>query len=227
MIDTIIIPVLSRYDLLDRCIRSIRYAGTVVVIDNGGKLWDDEPRFWRLDGALSRVDEVHIIRLPTNLGVASSWNLGIKATPFSDGWLFLNADAWFEPGAYDEFAKDCRSDAVTQAGVPPWCCTHIGREVIAEVGLFCEQYHPAYMEDVDWERRARILGVDFISSLAAVGHDNSSTIKDDAALFERNAETHKANLELYHDRWARPDERGVPVDLEWSLDRRMMNAWES
>jgi GT2 family glycosyltransferase len=197
-----------------------------LIIDNGGELRDDDVRFWRVDGALDEVGEVFVLRMPTNLGVASSWNLGIKALPFAEGWLFLNSDAYFAPGAFDEFADQCSHDRVTQAGNQLWCCTHIGRDAINDVGLFCERFHPAYMEDVDWERRARIIGVDFVASKADVRHDNSSTIRSDATLGDANGETHARNFDYFKERWTRTDDRGLPVDAEWSLETRMVNAWE-
>jgi GT2 family glycosyltransferase len=39
-----------------------------------------------------------------------------------------------------------------------WACAWIGSEVVKDVGLFCEAFHPAYFEDNDYERRAVRLG---------------------------------------------------------------------
>jgi hypothetical protein len=74
-----IVPVLTRYDLLDRMIKSINYpVKDLVVIDNGAKGFNWQP-FWN-----QWVSKIWHIKLPSNLGVPASWNLGIKSLPQSD-----------------------------------------------------------------------------------------------------------------------------------------------
>lgn len=225
MIPTIIIPVLNRYDLLDRCIASIGEVERVIVIDNGDRLDDETLRFWKYDGHLVDAD-VRILPMPSNLGVASSWNLGVKMTPHSDGWLLLNSDAYFAEDSYAQLEEEVRRDAMVLAGNPPWCCAWIGADVVKRVGVFCERYYPAYMEDLDYERRAMIAGVDVIRSDAKVEHDNSSTIAADARIAERNRQTHANNRAFYDHRWATVGADGWPADAEWSLRTRLENSWE-
>ena len=54
-----------------------------------------------------QLDKIHapttcrgyrVIQPGHNLGVAASWNLGIKATPLADWWLICNSDIKFGPG---------------------------------------------------------------------------------------------------------------------------------
>ena len=225
MIDTIIIPVLNRYDLLDRCLASLGAAKNVIIIDNGFLLDELDIRLWRLDYGLRDVDRIHVVPCLSNLGVATSWNLGIKMSPHATGWLLLNNDAYFADGAYDVFAADTQDAMVVQAGSPPWCCTWISSEAVKRVGLFCERFYPAYMEDVDWERRARICGVDFASSSAVVHHDNSSTISSDDEMRAANQRTHATNHAFYEYRWANTAASGLPEQHEWSLSTRLGNDW--
>ena len=221
MIEVVIIPVLNRYDLLERAIESMGDIETLIVIDNGDGLPDHY-----LDTIQMRMIAKHryLWKMPENLGVATSWNLGIKATPHANGWLLLNSDAYFDAGAYNVLATDTTSYDVVQAGSPPWCCTWISSRAIMRVGLFCERFHPAYMEDVDWERRARIHGITFTQSEALVHHDNSSTIASDPVKAQRNQQTHAANHALYEYRWSR-SAGGVPADMEWSLSTRLQQSW--
>ena len=221
MIDVVIIPVLNRYDLLERCIESLEDVETLIVIDNGDGLPD-----YFLDTVQMRMiaKRRYLWKMPANLGVATSWNLGIKATPHATGWLLLNSDAHFDAMAFHTMAKDTERADVVQAGVPPWCCTWISANAIKRVGLFCERFHPAYMEDVDWERRAKMLGISFAMSDAVVHHDNSSTIASDPVKAQRNAETHAANHALYEYRWSRSG-GNVPADMEWSLATRLQQSW--
>ena len=221
-VPVIVIPVLNRYDLLERCIGSFDYpVGTLIVIDNGG-MASRTYCPWFIDR--QRIDDYRILSMPTNLGVSTSWNLGIKMTPYSDdGWLLLNSDAWFEPGALEQFHGDCSPDTITLAGDPGWCCAHIGRNVVAKIGLFCENFHPAYFEDNDYERRARAHGIHIVRSSARIRHENSSTISSDPTYAERNIASFQANQALYERRWGGSD---VPAYEEWNLDRRVELGWD-
>ena len=211
MITTIVIPVLNGFDKLERCMSTIPDSvANVLVIDNADSDWTH--------------DRARVLRMPSNLGVPQSWNLGIKAFPFEPGWLLLNHDAWFSDGAWDRFSADVGEDRITLAGSPPWCCAWIGRGVVDRVGLFCEVFYPAYMEDIDYERRARTIGIPVAYSDALVHHENSSTINSDYELARRNDVTHARNNAAYEHLWASVD-GGVPGVSEWSLRVRCENAW--
>ena len=216
MITNVIIPVLNRYDLLEECVDSLPIGLTTVIIDNGDSLIDE-----------AYYPVARVVRLPSNLGVPASWNLGIKLYPFAPGWLLLNSDARFEEGAFAEFEAECDSSRIVLAGSPPWCCAWIGRDVVDRVGLFCEAYYPAYNEDVDYEERARRLGVNVTFSHARVTHQNSSTIHSDPELQRKNALTHARNNQTHAARWHGLAPHEVPAPMDWSLHIRMANAWDS
>ena len=164
--------------------------------------------------------------MPEPLSVAASWNLGIKTTPSSPtGWLLLNSDAWFHDGAFDAFELATSTEKITLGGQPGWCCAFIGTSVVSRVGLFCERFHPAYMEDVDYERRAILHGIEVTHSDALIGHDNSSTIAANPEWSRKNAQTHAANHAFYEYRWANVTANGLPLTHEWSLDTTRLQAW--
>ncbi len=216
-IPVIVIPVLNRYDLLERCLDSIDYpVEKIIIIDNGGKIEEDclvLPRN-------SKHEKTYIYDMPSNLGVATSWNLGIKMTPFAKGWIMLNSDAWFEPGALKKFYDECRCNEIHLGGEPPWACAWIGSEVVADVGLFCEAFHPAYFEDNDYERRAVRLGKTITTSDATIRHTNSSTLLSDVSYQVKNGASFKANHELFKLRNARLDAG------QWDLQRRLDLSWD-
>lgn len=215
MIDHVIIPVLNRYDLLNRCLDSIPLGVRILVIDNGDAYQAGER------------ESVRVLRLPANLGVPASWNLGIKLLPFASGWLLLNSDAWFEAGAWDDLSRDADPEGITLAGSPPWCCAWISSAAAERVGLFCEAYYPAYMEDIDYEERARRLGVRVSYSAARVGHDNSSTINSDTHLARKNEWSHARNIGIHNARYHGLAEHEVPLVSEWSVRNRKVNAWDA
>jgi len=214
MIPVIIVPVLNRYDLLQRCVDSIDTpVQHLVVVDNGGAAKITENRM---------VDKTWVWSMPSGLGVPVSWNLGIKATSFADGWLIVGSDVWFPPGVLEQFYSTCRPDMIQTGGSPAWACFWIGAEVVAKVGLFCEQFMPIYFEDLDYERRAKHHGFRVEHSWLGIGHNNSSTIHSDPRLLALNGRTFAANQALFARRLA----DGATQSEEWDLTRRRDLSWD-
>lgn len=219
MIPNIIIPILGRYDLLDRCLASIDCeVGEIIIIDNGDELTSE---------ALLPYDgKLRIIRSPSNLGIATSWNLGIKMLPRDSGWIIIGADVYFEPGHLAAWYSDARKDQILLGGNPPWCCIHIGREVVERVGLFCERFHPAYFEDNDYQKRAEIAGVTCYHSPIPIGHDNSAVLNSSEDLQRRNQRTYEKNHQTFQRRWHGLAEGETPVVEEWDLLERCEYSWD-
>lgn len=216
MIPALVVPVLNRPDLLRRLLASIDCpVADVLIIDNGGVM--------RGTPAVPSAERVHLLPMPSNLGVPSSWNLGVKALPFAPWWLFVNSDAFFPSGALAAMAAAARRDAlVLSAGNPPWCCFALGDQVVNRVGLFDEKIHPAYFEDNDYERRCQHHGVPVVHSSVEVRHDNSSTIGSDPALAHANGRTFMMNAAYYGEKVARDDF----TEGRWDLWRRRELSWD-
>ena len=82
----LIVPVLNRYDLLNRMIRSIdKKIYKLLVIDNGAETSAANDQIV-CDNPM--VEDLHVLPMPNNLGVGASWNLGIKLLPFEPVWFF-------------------------------------------------------------------------------------------------------------------------------------------
>jgi GT2 family glycosyltransferase len=160
--------------------------------------------------------------MPSNLGVAASWNLGIKATPFSPGWMIVNHDVQFGEGAVAEFFAAAKEDNIVLGGKPNWSCVWIGGKVVERIGLFHEGFHPAYFEDNDYEVRAQRAGIEVVPSTAAINHRNSSTLASSEKFQQRNSLTFQANLERFNARLNEPWENLV----DWDLVRRKELSWD-
>lgn len=216
MIPALIVPILTGPQLLYRMLDSIdRPIARLVIIDNGNAL--NTSTGWPVE----HVQRTSVIKMPANLGVAGSWNLGIKATPFAPWWLIANHDVTFEPGALGQFEQMAATDTLVLNGGPqPWCAFAIGEDVIRTVGLFDEALHPAYFEDDDYLRRCTpdVPLVRLPSGL--VHHDNSSTLL--SGYGEQNNRTYGSNAAYYGAKVADGDfsEGG------WSLARRRANSWD-
>lgn len=215
MIPVMIVPVLIRHDLLERMIKSINYPiRDLVIIDNG-------PQFNYEPSWSAWVHKVHHIKIPYNLGVASSWNLGIKSMPYSDYWLITGFDNEWEGESLAEFQKESDPNKLVLSNASPnWTAFTIGWKVVDKVGLFDEALHPAYFEDNDYEWRCGFSDVQIVQSFITFPHDNSSTLK--AGFQNVNNRTFLNNLLYFEEK----RERKAPTEGGWSIRRRRANGWE-
>lgn len=214
MIPVLGVPTLTRHDLCDRMLSSIDFpVQDVIVVDNKPDDWSPKKP--------EMVQRLHHIRLPQNLGVADSWNLIIKCSPFAPAWLIVNDDVVFEPGALEVVNDNLRSDALQFLDVQPrWAGFVLGEDVVQKVGLFSAYFHPAYFEDNDYQRRVHDNDVDVVSLPAKARHDNSSTLQSGFDIL--NHRTFRANQETFNAREA----ADVQTGGEWDLAIRRDLSWD-
>lgn len=205
----LIVPVLNRYDLLQRMVDSIDIPLELLVLDNGDGLETLKVPAWV---------EARVLHLPTNQGVAGSWNLGIKLLPFEPVWFFSSADVVYQPGALAKLAEAKTDEITLTADFPHWQTFAIGEEVVRRIGLFDENLYPIYFEDNDYMQRAAEAGIKETRLDIPVEHDNSSTIRSDLKLAAQNARTFADNGRYFDSKT-----EGL---WHWSLDRRRKNYWQ-
>jgi len=215
----LIVPVLNRYDLLNRMIRSIdKKIYKLLIIDNGAETSETNEQIV-CDNPL--VEDLHVLPMPNNLGVAASWNLGIKLLPFEPVWFFSSADTVYEPGALEELSKAKTNEISLAADFPYWQTFAIGEEVVKKIGLFDESIYPIYFEDTEYIWRAEKAGVPMVRLNVQTKHDNSSTIKSNAAFSNRNNETYSSNQKYFNEKKSRADYSSG----HWDLNRVRSNFW--
>ena len=219
MIPVMIVPTLTRHDLLVRMLASIDCpVGLLIIVNNNSKA-----NFEGTDAIPDCVAEYRVLNLPANLGCAGSWNLGIKLTPFARGWVIASDDVVFAPGALKEFAANCSPDRLTICEEwPHYQFFGLGEDVVTEVGLFDENLYPANFEDDDYQRRCEVAGVQFEIVNVAHSHVNQGTVHA-PEWAASNAKTYEAN-ERYHD-WK--TQRDDMTAGEWSLRIRRANDWSN
>lgn len=216
MIPVMIVPVLTRHDLLDRMIMSINFPiRDLIIVDNGARSYDYLP-VWN-----QWINKIWHLKMPSNMGVASSWNLGIKSTPMSEYWLVSNFDVEWGGDSLKMFSELAKNDnLVLSNGSPEWCAFTIGWKVIDKVGLFDEALHPAYFEDNDMERRVDRAGFKIVNSFIPIAHDNSSTLK--SGFHSLNDFTFQSNAKYYEEK----KNLNNFSSGEWSIRRRRQNSWD-
>lgn len=218
VIPVLVVPLLTDAERLYEMLRTVDYpVDTLVVIDNGAPV--SRHRLTEINR--THIGRRHLLQMPSNLGVASSWNLGIKSTPFSPWWLVANFDVLWPAGSLERFALEAGSNRLLlSGGAPPWCAFAIGEQVVSKVGLFDEGLHPAYWEDIDYRRRCDALQVRVVESSIPVVHSNSSTLA--AGYHQKNLRSFAPNAERASLRAA----RGDMSNGEWSLEARRALSWD-
>jgi GT2 family glycosyltransferase len=206
MIPNLTIPVLNRYDLLDQCLASIDFpVRDLLIVDNGDGLADVRKP--------DMVERLRLFQMPTNFGVAASWNLGIKAFHNDDVFFFASNDMVFEPEAVERLGRAER-DAVTLCDQFPHFHTFaVGVDVVARVGLFDESYFPAYCEDIDFLWRCERAGVEVKRAFIPTRHENSSTINSDMKLKSANTVTQQSNTDLLRWKQTNMKAQALPFDV--------------
>jgi len=189
VIPYLVVPTLTRHDLLGRMLESVDHPiGTLVVIDNSG-LGFDVP-----DGPWERA---HVLPLPVNLGVAASWNLAVRIAHREPYVLICSDDVEWPAGSLERFAASSSEDSVVLSSTwPHWCAFSLGMTVVASVGLFDEGYFPAYFEDLDYARRMERGGIT-VEHGPPVTHRNSSTLRSSDAFVRANDRSWAANSALF------------------------------
>jgi GT2 family glycosyltransferase len=212
MLENLIVPVLNRYDLLQRMLDSVDVSVEhLLVIDNG------------LGSDLTfnkNFKKVTVLEMPANLGVSGSWNLGIKSFPYAQRWFIASNDVVFEPGALEQLFKARRDEITLTGDAPHWQAFVLGDEAVNDIGLFDESLFPAYFEDNDYTRRAEFAGVNIRLLDIKLKHDNSSTIK--AGYMDKNEKTYFKNESYYRSKIDNDDYTAG----SWSLEVRRANGWE-
>lgn len=221
MIPVLGVPTVGEQDLLVDMLRSVRHpVGDLVVVDNSrdGVTLPD----------LENVERVWHLHMPSNLGVAGSWNLIVKSTPHAPWWLVVNCDVTFEDGAAERIVRQVEAigDGILVRPRPfaPWGAFAMTDGIVAKHGLFDEYYHPIYYEDTDYMRRVQLAGDPVVFELRGVpdvSPGGSLAFRQDnpkKGHHERLNATANANRRFFAEQWA--DGTAPKPKRGWDLMRR-------
>jgi len=192
VIPMLVVPTLTRHDLLDRMLRSVDcHVGHLVVIDNSGR---------GIVGGSGPWERMTVLPMPSNLGVAASWNLAVRLAHRERYVVVCSDDMWWPAGSLAALAEVASEDTlVVSATWPHWQAFALGMGVVKAVGLFDEGYYPAYYEDTDYERRVGRAGLSCVHG-PATHHDNASTLNTPGSGFgNRNGHSFERNKALFEE----------------------------
>jgi GT2 family glycosyltransferase len=153
-----------------------------------------------------------------NRGLSRTWNDGMLAA-YDEGAavvVIANDDIAFGPGDLDRLAAKATQSRehyiVSCAGyhhryrrhLPShgYSCFAVNPIALQTVGCFDENFFPAYCEDQDYARRARLAGLhEENCGDTHVEHGGSSAIFTDPALAAANGPTQARNMAYYRRKW--------------------------
>lgn len=169
---SIVIPTLNRWDLLEKCLESIRVntdltEGEVIVVSNG---CTDLTRY--MFDSKYKNKQFHIVSWHKPLGYPKAVNMGLSAAT-GDYVILLNNDTeLFSKDWADQLLKPFERPEVGVTGLikryqggKPWVlffCAAIKREVINKIGLLDETFTPGCGEDIDYCIRAYNAGYSIV-----------------------------------------------------------------
>ena len=215
MIPVLGVPVLRNHERLQRALDRIDYpVERLVIVDQSGI------ENWRPEKP-DMVQNMTVLNFPHAMGVATSWNLMIKATPFAPYWLFINDDVVPQAGSFKILAEAARKDAVVIPTVARFSFFTIGEEVVEKAGLFDEGFFPMYYEDTEYMFRMQRFELPIIEIQCPVHHDQSSTIMADG--FAPKNDITFPRLGQY---MGNKIQRGDFSSGEWKLRIRRDNSWD-
>lgn len=162
MIPIIGIPIVNGFNWLQRLIDSIDFkVDTLLILNNNSEDLELTTNLENLKtDQHDYINQIKLCHLPSNIGVAASWNLIIKSHINAPYWLISNHDIAFTPGVLEQFynlANDDKYDIVN--GYPgdfnngSYALFLVKESLINKIGLFDENFYPAYGEDTDYIMR--------------------------------------------------------------------------
>jgi GT2 family glycosyltransferase len=237
------IPILNRLDLLEECATGLDHPSAHVVIINNSL----QPDFRTKLEKFCKDKEYDLRSQRYNLGVAGSWNrlLMIGAGLGYEHIYIGSNDTTLIPGSLARAEEAVRNDDEFMWHITGWNFFCIRCAAVQRIGLFDENFYPAYWEDADYGYRCdrlsggarRVLIGESVKCRdnsfcplvrkvpgVAAHHRESSTLRSDAAYFRKcRVDKRLWRIRYYRQKWG-----GLPgheryktpfgktdVDLRW------------
>ena len=210
------VPVFSPPEWVVRLVNSI--GSTHAIVEVHLHLHSDSPETRATCLALADAPEVTLHAHGENRGLSRTWNDGMLAG-YAEGVdvvLIVNDDVEFARGDVDrltEVAIERRDCYIVSCAGPHgrhqqrmpshgYSCFAINPIALEVLGCFDENLFPAYCEDQDYSRRARLAGLHEANCPdTEVFHGGSAAIFSDAGVRHRNAQSQARNMDYYCRKW--------------------------
>ena len=187
----------SNFDLLQTCVNSWpTWIDRLVVFD----------RFNRGNGTNIRED-VNVISYREHIGCSAVWNRIILNAMASghNAVIIVGSDTEFKDNFLEEWIEQFENGNYIFATTldQGFNCFGLTLECIEKVGMFDENFFPAYFEDNDYWLRAKLSGVDIgdIGDATKLEHYGSATIRKNVQCNQANAFSFDLNQRYFWAKW--------------------------
>ncbi|MCK9447020.1 hypothetical protein M0Q50_09240 [bacterium] len=160
-IPVICVAVITSSTWIKRLIDSIDYpVDNLAIFNNSGKedITNELEKLVKIQHPY--INKISLINFPNNIGLPAVWNLSIKCYINMPYWFFTNDDVSFTPGFLEAMFNATQDESVGIIHGGPgdlndgaWDVFIIKDWVIQKIGLFDENFYPAYCEDIDYIMR--------------------------------------------------------------------------
>ena len=189
----------SNFDLLQTCVNSWpKNLNRLVIIDR----YDPKsPAFTVIP------DDITAVGYREHMGCSTIWNKIIltAVTTGYDGAIIVGSDTEFKDNFLEEWIEQFENGNYIFATTldQGFNCFGLTLECIEKVGMFDENFFPAYFEDNDYWLRAKLSGVDIgdIGDATKLEHYGSATIRKSVQCNQANAFSFDLNQRYFWSKW--------------------------
>ena len=241
-IPAIALPVISRGDMLKRCLESLDYpVDNLIVFVNS-----EDPSITKTLSELKNSNIRNLVvqhRYKYGRGCGPAFNEVIKAFPHGPYWMLVGADNYFHPGNLAKIDQYCRENSETFYFWASDVIPILTVRGVSTIGLFDENLYPCYFEDSDYVYRIKLAGSEPRGiPHVGVGH-GSEAIRGNVTTHTnldykfKNEITYSQNKDYYVRKWGgEPGKEiyrspfnisGCPISF-WNFEpeMRMSRLWE-
>lgn len=189
------IPTINQPELLNECVNAVlqHLPSVTIFIYNNGK-----SRYLNM----KNYKNIKVMHSGSNIGVAASWNImltDMKSMGMDYG-LILNDDIVISEKITQIHEYINRNNKPAFARIMnDWSIFLISMATFQKVGLFDDNFFPAYYEDCDYQYRMKLakINVDYPNFLVPAVYRTSCSIKTDPSLNDN----YLTNKEYYEKKW--------------------------
>lgn len=195
-IPVLVVPVVSRFDLLEKMLDSIDYPiDRIVIVENSCNGWSSARQ--------SDLFKIEYIRPIQGLGYGGGINAGILQTCEADWWMFSNADIVWNPGVLSDIDQEMSSATEPLFIDDGFEWGALNRGVVKKIGLIDDQtFYPIYYDDNDYHRRLDLSEIKKVLKIASYSPEGkSTTIRSSEQFQNANNRTFMDNKARYVEKW--------------------------
>ena len=204
---------------IQRLISSVDYpVDEMVIFDNNGRGQIIEQLDLMAKIEHKFIKKITVCHLPANIGCPDAWNLIIKCYMNAPYWIIVNHDIAFTPGFLEEMLAKAEDPEVGMVHASKGDFENVGSFelfllkdwVVEKIGLFDENFYPAYCEDAEYIMKLNNLKIKRVYGVNKLYYhgetvdyyiSGAQTKRSEEGLEDKLNEVNKVNFEYMTKKW--------------------------